>query len=94
MLPFGLSSVCYLKLFTKLLRLLIRLLRGRGLKAIVYLDDDIVAIRGKERAIRENTLVKSDLESAGFVVNLENGTLPMTLNGLGSLLTCLQASSQ
>ena len=28
---------------------------------VVYLDDGIVAVRGKERAIRESTLVKSDL---------------------------------
>ena len=68
-LPFGLSSACYL--FTKLLRPLIRLWRGRGLKAIIYLDDGIVAVKGKERAIRESALVKSDLEHAGFVVNIQ-----------------------
>ena len=45
---------------------LIHLWRGRGLKAIVYLDDGIVAVHGKERAIRESTLVKSNLDSAGF----------------------------
>ena len=67
-LPFGLSSACYL--FTKLLRPHIRLWRGRGLKAIVYLDDGIVAVRGKDRAIRESTVVKRDLENAGFVINI------------------------
>ena len=68
-LPFRLSSACYL--FTKLLRPLIRLWRGRGLKAIIYLDNGIVAVRGKERAVRESASVKRDLESAGFVVNVE-----------------------
>ena len=68
-LPFGLSSACYL--FTKLLRPLVRLWRGRGLKAIVYLDDGVVAVHGKEIAIRESALVRGDLESAGFVVNIE-----------------------
>jgi len=51
-LPFGLSSACYL--FTKLLWPLIRLWRGRGLKAIIYLDDGIVAVQGKDRALRES----------------------------------------
>ena len=55
-LPFGLSSACYL--FTKLLRPLIRLWRGRGLKAIICLDDGIVAVQGKDRALRESALVK------------------------------------
>ena len=41
-LPFGLSTACYL--FTKLLRPLIRYWRGQGLKAILYLDDGIVAV--------------------------------------------------
>ena len=68
-LPFGLSSACYL--FTKLLQPLIRLWRGRGLKTIIYLDDGIVAVHGKERAIRESASVKRHLESAGFVINIE-----------------------
>ena len=67
-LPFGLSSACYL--FTKLLRPLIRLWRGIGLKAIIYLDDGIVAVRGKNRAISESVLVKSDSKNAGFVINV------------------------
>jgi len=58
-LPFGLSTACYL--FTKLLRLLIRYWRGRDLKAIIYLDDGIVAIPGLQRALHESLLVKRDL---------------------------------
>ena len=30
-----------------------------------------VAVHGKDRAISESVLVKSDLENAGFVVNVE-----------------------
>ena len=59
-LPFGLSTACYL--FTKLLRPLIRYYRGRGLKALIYLDDGIVAVRDFERALHESMLVKGDLE--------------------------------
>ena len=68
-LPFGLSTACYL--FTKLLRPLVRYWRGRGLKAIIYLDDGIVAVQGLERALHESVLVKGDLEKAGLVVNVE-----------------------
>ena len=68
-LLFGLSSACYL--FTKLMRPLIRHWRGRGLKAIVYLDDGIVATKYREQALRESAQVKLDLDNAGFIVNNE-----------------------
>ena len=55
-LPFWLSTACYL--FTKLLRPLVRYWSGRGLKAIVYLDDGIVAVQGFERALHKGLLVK------------------------------------
>ena len=66
-LPFGLSTACYV--FTKLLRPLVRYWRGRGLKAIIYLDDGIVAVKGKKAAKEESQQVKHELESAGFVIN-------------------------
>ena len=65
-LPFGLSTACYL--FTKLMRPLVRHWRGRGLKAIVYLDDGIVAINGERRAQEEIILVRRELENAGFII--------------------------
>ena len=43
-LPFGLSTACYI--FTKLMRPLVGFWRGRGLKAIDYLDDGIIAVKG------------------------------------------------
>ena len=67
-LPFSLSTACYL--FTKLMRPLVRHWRGRGLKAIVYLDDGIVAINGERRAQEESILVRRELENAGFIINL------------------------
>ena len=68
-LPFGLSTACYI--FTKLMRPLVRFWRGRGLKAIVYLDDGIIAVKGKSRALSKSTQVQCDLQHAGFVVNVE-----------------------
>ena len=84
-LPLGLLTACYL--FAKLMRLLIRLWRGQGLKAIVYLDDGIVAVPGLHEACRESMLVKRDLEKAGFVLNVEKSTWTPFGNGLGLSLT-------
>ena len=68
-LLFGLSTACYI--FTKLLRPLIKHWRGKGLKAIIYLDDGIVAVKGKKKALEESKHVKQDPESASFVINVE-----------------------
>ena len=68
-LPFGLSTACYL--FTKVMRPLVRLWHGRGLKAIVYLADGIVAVKGIHEALEESHRIKSELEDAGFLVNVE-----------------------
>ena len=48
-LPFELSTACYM--FTKIMRPLIRYWCGRSLKAIVYLDDGIVAVKGREKKV-------------------------------------------
>ena len=46
-------------------------MEGQRVEGIIYLDNGIVAVKGKERAISESALVKSDLEHAGFVVNIQ-----------------------
>jgi len=53
------------------MRPLIWLWRGRGLKAIIYLDDGIVSVKEEHQAIEASTQVKLDLENAGFVINIE-----------------------
>ena len=67
MLPFGLSSACYT--FTKLLRPLIRYWRAQGLRAVLYLDDGIVAAKGEEAARIASNQVRQDLALAGLIVN-------------------------
>ena len=67
-LPFGLATTCYAHL-QKLIRPLMRYWQGRGLKAIVYLDDGIISVEGRENALRESVQVRQDLVSAGFIVN-------------------------
>ena len=66
-LPFGLATACYA--FTKLLRPLIGYWRDQGLRAVMYVDDGIVAAKGLETANRIKVRVQQDLVTAGFIVN-------------------------
>ena len=47
-ITFGLASACYI--ITKLLHPLVKRLRSKGIRAIVYIDDGIVASRTEEHA--------------------------------------------
>ena len=66
-LPFGLATACYA--FTKLMRPLVRFWRGRGQRLILYLDDGIVAAKGREVAILESEQVQRDISRAGLITN-------------------------
>ena len=66
-LPFGLASAPYL--FTKLLRPLVRLWRSKDLKAVMYLDDGIVAVQGETEAEKASGWVRNTLHKSGLVVN-------------------------
>lgn len=66
-LPFGLATACYA--FTKLMRPMAKHWRGRGLRAVVYIDDGIVAVKGKEEAKTESVWVQRDLSDACLVPN-------------------------
>ena len=74
-LPFGLATACYA--FTKLLRPVIKHWRSQGLRAIVYLDDGVVAVQGKDAAGTTSRKAKNDLSNAGFVENAQLGAIPM-----------------
>ena len=65
-LPFGLATACYV--FTKLLRPLIKHWRGEGLRAIIYLDDGIVAVNGEGAAISASSQVRAELGMAGVAL--------------------------
>ena len=65
---FGLSIAYYV--FTKLMQPLIRHWRGKGFRAIVYIDDGIVAAEGEQNALAVNNQVREDLKSVGFIVNV------------------------
>ena len=68
-LPFGLATACYV--FTKLLRPIIKYWRSQSLRAIIYLDDGVVAVKGKDAADAASRRVRNDLSKAGLVENTE-----------------------
>lgn len=72
-LPFGLSTACYV--FTKLLRPLVKRWRSQGLRCVVYIDDGICAANCREQCASDTQQVVSDLGSAGFVINMEKSSL-------------------
>ena len=71
-LPFGLSSAPYV--FTKMMCPLVRLWRSNGLKAIVYLDDGIVALPDELGAITASGWVRGTLAKAGWIRNEAKST--------------------
>ena len=66
-LPFGFATACYA--FTKLLRPLVKYWRSQGLQTLLYLDDGIVAVTGKENAEKASLKVREDLVKAWLVEN-------------------------
>ena len=66
-LPFGLSTACYM--FTKLLRPLVCYWRAKGLRILVYLDDGLCAVAGRQEILRASQLVSTTLTKAGFVAH-------------------------
>jgi len=67
-LPFGLATACYA--FTKLLRPLVKYWRSQGLRVILYLDDGVLAVSGKQAALEASGKVRQDLRKAGLVENI------------------------
>ena len=68
-LPFGLSTACYV--FTKLLRPLVKLWRGNGIRCVLYIDDGLVMSKGTDKSIHDSSFIRNSLDLAGFVVNSE-----------------------
>ena len=66
-LPFGCASACHA--FTKIMRALLKKWRSFGLRVIIYIDDGICVSDGFEKGQEAGFRIKSDLESAGFVIN-------------------------
>ena len=67
-LPFGLSTACYM--FTKLLRLLVKYWRSKGKRIVISIDDGICASSTLREAESDSAMIASDLDDAGFVLNV------------------------
>ena len=55
--------------FSKFMRPLVKLWRSKGLKAVMYLDNGICAVKGKIEAKKASAWVRDALECAGLVVH-------------------------
>ena len=68
-LPFGLATAGYI--FTKVVRVLVRLWRSQGIKIVVFLDDGIGISENARRSREIARTVRWSLSEAGFIVNDE-----------------------
>ena len=66
-LAFGLSPAPWA--FTKLLKPAVALLRSKGIRLVIYLNDILIMTPSEEVAIEAVSTVRSLLESLGFVIN-------------------------
>ena len=78
-LPFGLSPASYV--FTKVLRPLTKKWRGQGLKAIIFLDDDIASHGSKPMTEKAADIIQGNLIAAGFTINYKKSCFSPTQRG-------------
>ena len=72
-LPFGLCSAPWV--FTKTLKPALAVLRQRGIRMIVYIDDILLIAESKEQALDQSQAVVYLLECLGFIINTEKSVL-------------------
>ena len=78
-LPFGLN--CASHIFTNILRPLVEKWRGKGTRAILYIDDGINGRKNYDAAKIAGQTVYGDLRAAGFVCNAEKCNWEPTQEG-------------
>jgi hypothetical protein len=72
-LPFGLTSSP--RIFTKVLKPLIKLIRAKGIRIVAYLDDILIMARTKEEALQHTAYLIQCLHNHGFTVNEKKSCL-------------------
>ena len=72
-LPFGLSSAP--RVFTKLLKPVMALLRRQGIRTIIFLDDLLVMGQSKEEMVSQVEEILHFFQLLGFVINQEKSVL-------------------
>lgn len=90
-LPFGLSSACYI--FTKITRPLIKKWRGEGKQILMYLDDGLGTHPDFYKCLDMANQVKQDIINSGFVPKVEKSMwYPVrTLSYLGYYIDTVNA---
>ena len=68
-LPVGMSSAPHI--FSKLVRSLVNYWRGLGRRVVTFLDDSIGGSPDNASCLVDSRVCSSDLDSAGFFVNLQ-----------------------
>ena len=72
-LPFGLSSACYV--FTKTMRPFVKRWRTLGIPCAIYIDDGIFGSKDKSECLSFCERIVSDLENAGLTLNMKKSKL-------------------
>ena len=72
-LPFGLTASS--RIFTKVLRPIIKLARCRGIRIVAYLDDILIITSSREQTVQHATYLISVLQRLGFTINKEKSSL-------------------
>ena len=75
-LPFGLATAP--RLFTKVMKPIVALLRQVGIRLIIYLDDLLFMNQSKEGLLLDLTTARYLLENLRFVINLEKSCFTPT----------------
>ena len=68
-LPFGLTSAPFI--FTKIVRVLVKLWRGEGVRICVFIDDGLGTKKSYTIAKMDAILVRESLARSGFIANVE-----------------------
>ncbi|KAL7299668.1 hypothetical protein TKK_0007426 [Trichogramma kaykai] len=72
-LPFGITSAPYI--FTKIMKCVIRTLRGKGFTSVIYLDDYLAIEESFEKCQENINETIKLLESLSFIINYEKSDL-------------------
>ena len=91
-LPFGLASAP--RVFTKLMKPVVGLLRQLGIRLIIYLDDMLIMARSRDIALQHASTALDLLQGLGFMINyLKSVLVPSTkMEFLGFVVDSLTLS--
>ena len=75
-MPFGLNIAP--KIFMKFMRVVMKVLRSRGVTAYVYINDILISADTESQCAEATRVTLEDLRTAGFLVNLQKSILSPT----------------